>query len=725
MKKRAAWIREFFSGKRGRVVRTPTVIQMEAVECGAAALSIILSFHRRFIPLEELRIVCGVSRDGSKASSIVRAARSYGLTAKGLTREPAGLRTLRLPFIVFWNFNHFVVVEGFRGEVTYINDPANGRRRVTRSEFDDAFTGVVLAFEKGPEFKAGGRPPSAWRALMSRLPGARTGLLYVVLVSLAMVLPGMAIPAYTRVFVDEILIRGKQTWLLPLLALMAGTAVINAMLTYLLGNALLRLQMKLSLQGSSRFFQHLMRLPLMFFQQRQAGDIASRISLNNRVASLLSGDLASAGVSLLVVGFFMPLLFQYDVTLTLLGLSFALVNLLVMRYVSQQLAAGSMKTLTERNKLAGISMNGLQGIESIKASGGEDDFFCKWAGHYAKVFTHSQSIDATSLGLTAAAGFIAALNGVALLSVGGRRVIDGFLTIGMLMGFQTLMAQFMGPFHQVLGLYPKLQAARADLNQLDDVLKNHVQAEPETTMELGEIDGSLELRDLQFGYNRLDAPLIQDLSLSLTPGQRVALVGGSGSGKSTVAKLVCGLYQPWQGEILIDGRPRAEWPRRVLANSVAVVDQDILLFEGTIRENLTLWDPTIEDGDLFQAGQDAAIHNDITVRDGGYNQPVEESGRNFSGGQRQRLEIARALALNPRILILDEATSALDAATEKIVDDNLRRRGCTCLIIAHRLSTIRDCDEIVVLDAGKVVERGTHHEMMKRGGAYARLVSAG
>ncbi|WP_460207192.1 NHLP family bacteriocin export ABC transporter peptidase/permease/ATPase subunit [Scytonema sp. NUACC21] len=707
---------------------------MEAVECGAAALGIILGYYGRIVPLAQLRQDCGVSRDGSKASNILNAARSYGLNAKGLKADLDGLRRLQCPYIVFWNFDHFLVVEGFSKKRVYLNDPGTGPRTVSWQEFDTSFTGIILFLEPGPEFQKGGSKLNVILALRERLQGSGEVLAYCIFAGFLLVIPGLLAPIFSQVFVDNILVENRQDWLQPLLLGMILTSVLDGLLTLLQLRFLRRMKIKLSVSMSSRFLWHILRLPVSFYAQRFAGEISNRIRLNNDLAELLSGKLATTAIAAVMVIFYIIVMLQYDAVLTLIGIVFVAVNLLALQQVSRWRVDANIRLMQEQGKVGGVAISGLQSMETLKASGLESDFFTKWAGYYANATNSRQEIDITNQGLGILPSFLSTITSMLVLAVGGLRVMDGHLTIGMLVAFQSLIRNFMEPVNNLVSLGKNLQEVEGSLNRLDDVLQNPVV--PQLKEQTGEtapkpltfsqimpkLQGYVDLENVTFGYNKIGTPLIEDFNLSIKPGQRVALIGGSGSGKSTIAKLICGLYEPNQGEIKFDGKPRNQIPRPVLVNSVAFVEQDILLFAGSIKDNLTLWDTTVPERNLVRACQDAAIHDVILSLPGGYDSILLEGANNLSGGQRQRLEIARALVNNPSILIMDEATSALDTETEKIIDQKLRQRGCTCIIVAHRLSTIRDCDEIIVLFKGKVVQRGTHEELQRVEGTYLHLI---
>ncbi|WP_066384630.1 MULTISPECIES: NHLP family bacteriocin export ABC transporter peptidase/permease/ATPase subunit [unclassified Anabaena] len=729
-----ALISNLFTPHQGGRVRTPTVLQMEAVECGAAALGIILGYYGRIVPLTELRRECGVSRDGSKASNVLKAARLYGLNAKGFKKSLEDVQQIKPPFIAFWNFNHFLVVEGFAGKTVYLNDPGTGPRKVSFDEFDQAFTGVVLLMEPGPDFKKGGKKQGILTAMATRLQTSRQALIFCLIAGLLLTIPRLAVPAFTQVFVDEILVENRTDWLRPLLLGMVLVALLRGLLARLRLTYLRRLLLKLSVAMSGQFLWHTIRLPVGFYAQRFAGEISSRAQLNNKVAEVLSGRLATTVIDSIMMVFYALIMLFYDPLLTLIAILFAAANFVALQSLSRNRVDANIRLSQETGKVAGVAISGIQTIETVKASGLESDLFAKFAGYYAKTINAQQELGLPSRLLGTLPTALTSLAVTSILVVGGFRVMQGTLSIGALIAYQALTQEFLKPVNDLVNFGSTLQELEADLNRLDDVLANPVDPEAERQVEpvsdrwefyrqdSFKLQGYVKIDNLTFGYNRLDDPLIKDLSFNLKPGQRVALVGGSGSGKSTVAKLLTGLYQPWSGDILLDDIPRAQIPRPILANSLAMVEQEIFLFAGTVRENLTLWDPTVPEADIIRACQDAAIHDLILNMPGGYNCQLTEGGMNLSGGQRQRLEIARALVRNPSVLVLDEATSALDAETELMIDRNLRRRGCSCIVVAHRLSTIRDCDEIIVLARGKVVQRGTHEELRRSPGVYTRLV---
>jgi NHLM bacteriocin system ABC transporter peptidase/ATP-binding protein len=712
---------------RKAVQRTPTILQMEAVECGAAALAMVLAHHGAWISLEQLRVACGVSRDGSKASNIVRAARRFGLAARGFRREPSTLHELPMPCIIHWNFNHFVVLEGIVGDRVYINDPAIGRRRIDMAELDLAFTGVVLVMEPTEAFRKLGRKPQGLRLLLRELRGSKPAVGLLVVVSFALIVPAVVSAGFSKIFVDDILIQHSTNWLVPLLIGMAVTALIRGILTLVRQSLLLRLQTKLAVVMISRFLWHVTALPVEFFTQRHAGDIANRVYANEQIARLLSSGIAANALNLTSIVFFAAAMAIYDAPLAAIGVSMSLVNVLALKFVGGRRQDLSRSLTLEQGKLVASTVSAVRTIETLKASGLEDEAFGQWAGIQAKALNAEQELGVSSIFLDTLPTLFSGLTLAAILGIGGLRVIEGSLTLGSLVAFQSLMASFSAPVTDLVNHVGSFQVIKGALERLEDVYNYPLDNSGKDTVAPDrfppKLTGRIELSNLQFGYSVLEPPLLADLSITIQPGSRVALVGASGSGKSTLGKLICGLYRPWAGEIRIDGWTLPDIPPQVFANSIAYVDQDIFLFEGTARDNLTLWDATVTDADLSQALKDAVIHEDIATRAGNYDCYINEGGTNFSGGQRQRIEIARALVSNPSVVVLDEATGALDPITEKAIDDNLRRRGCTCIIIAHRLSTIRDCDEIIVLQHGKIAERGTHEQLIILQGAYAKLVA--
>ena len=726
---------------QGKRVITPTILQMEAVECGAAALSIILSYYGRFVPLTELRQACGVSRDGSKAVNIVKVARTYGMEAQGYQYELEDLKTLPPPYIVFWNFNHFLVVEGFQNNKVFLSDPAVGRRHVSLQQFDEGYTGVVLVLKPSPTFRKGGTKRRLLLSLYKRLQDSQSALFACLLAGLYLSIPRLALPVFTGQFVDQVLGQHRETWLRPMLWGIGFTGLLIIIIKETQLRYLRRLKLKLGISMSGQFLWHVLRLPMKFYAQRFAGEVSNRVNFNDTVANTLSGQLATTSIDAIMMLVYGIVMATYSPTLTAIAALFAAINFLSLQWVSRQRVDANMSLIQDQGKVAAVAIAGLQSIETIKASGQESDFFSRWAGYYAKATNSQQELGVQTQALGVLPSLFTNLANMAVLVLGGLDVIEGQLSLGGLIAFQLLLGEFLKPINSLVMLGQQMQELVGNIDRLDDVLENPVDSDLQESQEQSptkkiaassplanpnttefRLQGYVELQSVTFGYSPIDPPLIKNLSLTIKPGQRVALVGSSGSGKSTIARLVVGLYQPFSGEILFDGKPRNQIPRPVMVNSLAMVEQEIFLFSGTVRDNLTLWDTTVSDRDLVRACKDAAIHDIIVALPKGYDAELLEGAINLSGGQRQRLEIARALVNNPAILVMDEATSALDAETEQIIVQNLNRRGCTCIIVAHRLSTIRDCDEIIVLERGKVAQRGTHEELWQQRGLYADLI---
>ncbi len=725
-----------FVNSRYKRVYAPTVLQMEATECGAASLGMILGYFGKYVPLEKLRMECGVSRDGVRASNIVKAAEHMGLKVQGKSLEVEDLKKHQMPMIIHWNFDHFVVLEGMGRNKAYINDPAEGRRKIRMDEFDESFTGIALIFDITDEFEKGGSPDSIWYSLGRRMANSKADIFYIFLIALLLIVPGVIVPAYTSIFIDDILCAGKTYFLSTLLWAMGITAVIKGILVWVQARVLMKLKMKLSLVGSSGFFWHVLRLPVNFFQQRFIGDINSRITTSDTIADFLTGQLASNAVNIITMIFYFIIMLQYSTILSLFSLLLASFIFIYFFSSAKMLEVANKKMLQYGGRMSGFAVSGLRIVETLKATSSEANFFRKFMGYFSQQVTEQQKINAKSQILYAMPNLVESLADVFVLTFGAYSVIKGTMTLGTLTAFQSLLATFLGPVKSLTQMEMQIKEMQGEMLRLDDVLKyetdvdfdedEKVQSDrlskEEKSFDVSKLNGDVEVKDLSFGYNLLEEPYIKDFSLKVKAGSTVALVGASGSGKSTVVKVISGLYKPWGGSIEFDGMTKDQIPHDVFSNSVAIVDQDISMFSDTITDNITMWDDTINQSQLFKATKDACIHNDIAGKERGYATILQEDATNLSGGQRQRLEIARALINDPSVLILDEATSALDPVTEDQIMKNIKQRGCTCIIAAHRLSTIKNCDEIIVMDGGEIVQRGTHEQMKKRRGPYLSLI---
>lgn len=712
--------------RKRKYAKTPTIYQMEATECGAASLSMIMGYYGRYVPLEKMRIETGVSRDGCNAKNILKAGRKYGFDAKGYRKSLDSLMEIEAPCIIHWNFNHFVVYEGRKGKYFYINDPAMGRRKLTYEDLDEAFTGIVLTFEKTDAFQKEKRRRTLMGFIKNRLQGQYSAVLAMVSVGLLLVFPGLIIPVFSQVFIDDILIGGNTGWMNILLFIMAGTMLFQAFLSYYRGILLQKLQNKMSLISAHGFLSHMFRLPMGFFDQRYAGDLADRVKNNNNVNNFLAGELAETALNIFVAAFYLILLLIYSPMLTLIGIAGIVINMLLVQFTSGIIESSTMKMQQDQGKLVGAVFAGLNITSTLKASGAESEYTSRILGYYAKTIRMEQKLGKMQQIINAIPNVFDEVSNVLVLLFGGILVIRGEMTAGMLVAFTSLLDAFVDPVNKLVGFIQKIQTLKADMSRVEDIMRygqdeKFIPSKKQVVM-TSKLSGDVELRDIAFGYSILEKPLVEHFSFHLESGRSIAFVGASGCGKSTVSKIVSGLYLPWEGEIRMDGIPVRDIPKEILSSSVSTVSQKITLFSGTIRENLTMWNSSILEEDMIRAAKDACIHDVITQKPGAYEFHLDEGGANLSGGQRQRLEIACALTTNPTILIMDEATSALDPLVEKEIVDNIKRRGCTCVIVAHRLSAIRDCDEIIVMERGKIVQRGTHETLMNEEGHYQRLL---
>ncbi len=702
---------------------TPRVIQMEAVECGAASLSILLQYHKKYLPLEEIRLDCGVSRDGSNAFNLIQAAGKYGLVGKGKRSTAEELRSVKGPVILFWEYNHFLVLEGFKRNRVYLNDPAVGRRHIPFEEFKKRYSGICLSFEKTTNFVPGGKPPSFVGDVWNILKKSPKGMSFLIFSGLLLLLPGFAMPAFLMAFINTFFSQNVISWRWDFLGVVFITFAFSGCLNWMRKFFINRFGAHLSLVLSGNFLWHLLKLPVSFYNQRYSGEIAYRQSLNNQVAQTLSNTLLSAFIDVFLIIFYALLMFVYDSAIAWVGLAAGFLSFVTLGiiYKSRENVYACLQQQT--GKEVSKSISGLQNIETIKAKGAESDFFSTWAGTYTNAFNDRQEIGKKDVILNTMPSLFHLLATMVLLGLGSLRVIDGTLSVGMLMAMQVLQTNFLEPILRFVGFNQLIQSMKVDMDRLKDVLKNPTCPIYEEKREKKHLTkGCLEFKNVTFSYAPFAPPSIEDISFTVNPGERIALVGPTGSGKSTIAKLSNRLLTPSSGEILLDGEKIDQIAREDLYNFMASVDQEIFLFSGTIRDNITLWNSALPDDVLIHAAKDANIHEEILLREGNYNSSLTEGGRNLSGGQRQRIEIARALLYNPPLLILDEAMSALDSKLEKDILDRIALRGCSVLVISHRLSTIQECHKIVVLDQGKVVQEGTHEELKNVPGVYQELV---
>ena len=711
------------------MIKVPVVMQMEALECGAACLDMILAYYGKWIPLEQVRFDCGVSRDGSNAKNILIAARNYGLEAKGYRFEPDVLvKSGSFPCIIHWEFNHFMVLNGFKGGYAYINDPARGSIKISMDEFDEGFTGICLMFSPSENFVKGGKRKSTLEFARNRLSGASRAVFFIVFSTILAYVFNAIKPGFNRFFMDCLLSGENRELLLPFILLFAFVGILNIIVSAITDIYSLKIDGKMAILGNSNYVWKVLHLPMEFFSQRLSGDILQRKNTNATIAGTLVNTFVPITLNLAMMLFYLVFMLRYSPLLTLIGVASIAINSVLGKIISQKRVNITRVSLRDSAKLAATTLSGVMMIETIKSSGAEAGFFRKWAGYQAAVNKEKIEYSHINIWLGSIPEFINTIARFLVLVVGVDLVINGKFTIGMVLSFQMYLDYFTAPAMSIVQASQSLQEMRSNMERLEDVMEYpddkmfsaKALAEGEAYTKL---KGDIHIKDVTFGYSRLAEPVIKNFNLDIEAGSKIAIIGSSGCGKSTLSKLISGLYSPWQGEILFGDKRADEIDRNIFTGSVAVVDQDITLFEDPIDQNIKLWDNSIEDFEVILAARDAGIHDEIMERAEGYKSMVGENGKNFSGGQKQRFEIARVLAQDPSIIVLDEATSALDAVTEAQVINAIKRRGITCIVIAHRLSTIRDCDEIIVLDKGQIAERGTHDYLLENGSYYKELVS--
>jgi len=712
------------------VARVPVIMQMEALECGAACLAMVLAYYRKWVPLEQVRVDCGVSRDGSNMKNVFLAGQHYGLEVHGYRMEIDALKEEgTFPCIIHWDFNHFVVLDGFKGGKAVLNDPARGLVQVSMEEFDESFTGLVMTFSPGEDFVPSGKRKSMLEFARKRLKGAGAAVAFVMLTTAIMSIFGIINPVMTRIFYDRLLSRRAPEWATPFLIVFAALAVFQVIVQWAQAVYSLKLNGKMSIEGNAGFMWKVLRLPMEFFSQRMTGDIMQRQGDNAGIAQTLVDTVAPLALKTIMMLFYLVIMIRYSILMTLVGITSLAIDLLVARYLSEKRVNLTRVQMRDEGKLASATMAGISQTETIRASGAEAGFFRKWSGYQASVNTQQVKFATLNARIGIIPDLISTAGDYLVLFLGVQLAINGQFSMGMIVAFQQLLSSFMDPALTLVQAGQTIQEMRTEMERVEDVMEYPDDpalsyGENAADTDLAKLKGDVELKHVTFGYSPLSNPTISDISIHIRPGSRVAIVGASGCGKSTISKLVTGLYRPWEGEILFDGKPISEIPRVVFTGSVAMVDQDIVLFEDTIANNIRMWDESITDFEVILAARDAQIHDDILQRPGGYQAKLIENGKDLSGGQRQRLEIARVLAQDPSIVILDEATSALDAKTEYELVKAVKERGITCIVVAHRLSTIRDSDEIIVLEKGQIVERGTHSELYAKGGIYTELVTS-
>lgn len=716
---------------KANFVKTKSVYQMEATECGAASLCMIFDYWGRHMPLEQMRIETGVSRDGCAAGNMMRCAMKYGFETHGYRKEIKSLLKMPMPCIIHWNFEHFVVLEGFKGEYAYINDPACGRRRVDMEMFENSYTGIVMTFKPTERFEPLSGGNELLNGIWEKFKESKAAVIKLAVIGLLLAVPGYLIPLFSQIFIDKILGNRHIDWFPVFIIGLAATVIAHGFLEMYRSAIMQKIQMHMTVSSAKRFVGHMFRLPMNFYEQRYAGDLVSRVDNDDEINLFMTGELTETVINIITAVIFFIVLLFYNLWLTLIALIGVCTNLAIAYFVSNRISDLTYKLEQDRGKLSGVGTAGIEISSTIKASGAANTYVSRLLGYSAKVYTSEQNINKIQTIANGLPDVMEKLFAVLILIVGAKQTIDGTMTLGMLSAFSVLYISFASPVSQLVGFVKNLKSLRVDIERVNDIMRYSqdsiydVKTEDTGIGMRSKLSGDIEFKNVSFGYNPMSGNIINDITFNVPCGSMVAIVGSSGSGKSTFSKLISGLYRAGDGQILFSGKDIKEIDPEIFHASVATVSQNIALFSGTIRDNITMWNPAILDSDMINAAKDACIHDVITKREGSYDYMLTENAGNMSGGQKQRLEIARALVTNPTVLIMDEATSALDPITEKQIIDNIRRRGCTCIMIAHRLSAVRDSDIIVVMDKGRIAEIGSHESLINENGIYKRLMESG
>lgn len=708
--------------------KTPTVFQMENVECGAASLAMILAYYKCYVPLEKLRIECGVSKDGCNAFNVANAAVKYGFKFEALKYDLEDLIAETNPCIIHWNFNHFVVYEGIKHGYIYINDPATGRRKISLEELNKSFTGIVLKFEKTEKAASSKKSKSVLDFLKKRSKNQKLPLLIMLLLGLILVVPGMISASFSRIFIDEILTSRNYDWFFPFLFVMLSTVIFQFIFSFIRNVLVNKFQLKLSIVYGYDFLERMLKLPISFYDQRYAGDLSQRIVNNDTANTFLSGRLVAIVLDFITAIFYLIFMFFYNVSLTIISVIGLSISMIATFWLASKVNDDNVKYMQDNGKMTGQLFSGIEISSTIKACGLEDRFVHKLLGLYSAMGSLEQKIGRVTQLIAFAPSTLLQITNICILMFGAVMVIDSQITMGMLSSFAVIFAAFIAPVNSLFGVFQELQSLRANLLRVQDIenykISNRFLSKSVSSTDIDlKLSGKIDIENLTFGYSPVDKPFFKDLSFSIKPGEVVALVGPSGCGKSSILKLLSGLYLPWEGKILFDNKLAQEYPTNVLTTSLSTISQDIMMVSDTIKNNMTLWNNLTIEEDIVHAAKDACIHETISKFSQGYNYKLSQGAKNLSGGQRQRLEIARALVNNPSILLMDEATSALDPIVENQVMSNIKKRGCTCVIVAHRLSTIRDADKIICIDNGKIVQIGTHDILKNQDGMYKKLIT--